>query len=268
MRVQIERGQAGAIPYAAIGSGDPVVVLAGLWPTTGVGSDQLVRGSVAPLRKLAASRRLIVFNRRANLPDGLTMADLAAEHADAIRAEFGTPVDVMGTSTGGSIAQQLAADHPDVVRRLVLLSTACRLGPTGREVQHQIAVRLRRGEIRSAMGLAAAHVAPRGLRTVARALAWTAARKMIADPGTASDLAATLEAEDAFDLAECTQAIQASTLIIAGGRDYFYGSELFTATAALIPKSSLQLFPRRGHVTVASHPRALATIAGFLSQSV
>ena len=42
----------------------------------------------------------------------------------------GTHVDVVGTSTGGSIAQQLAADHPETVRRLALLSTACRLGTT------------------------------------------------------------------------------------------------------------------------------------------
>jgi pimeloyl-ACP methyl ester carboxylesterase len=34
----------------------------------------------------------------------------------------GVPVHVVGISTGGSIAQQSAIDHPLVVRRLVLLS--------------------------------------------------------------------------------------------------------------------------------------------------
>jgi pimeloyl-ACP methyl ester carboxylesterase len=53
----------------------------------------------------------------------MSMAALAAEHADALREAFAEPVDLLGMSTGGSIAQQLAAEHPRVVRRLVLVST-------------------------------------------------------------------------------------------------------------------------------------------------
>ncbi|MGH8995020.1 MAG: alpha/beta fold hydrolase [Acidimicrobiales bacterium] len=90
---------------------------------------------------------------------------------------------------------------------------------------------------------------------------------MIADPTTAADLAATLEAEDSFDLARLQQTIRTKTLIVAGGRDRCYGSDLFRATAALIPNSHLCLFPRRGHITVGSDPQAQATIAGFLSHS-
>lgn len=262
--MEIERGLAGAIPYAALGSGDSVMVLAGLWPRTGVESDRLVHGALAPLHRLRTTRRLIVFNRRRSLPVGMSMSDLAAECADAIRTEFGTPVDVVGTSTGGSIAQQLAAEHPEAVRRLVLLSTACRLGPVGRDLQSQIAARLRAGRIRSAVSLAGANLAPWGLRSVARGLAWVTAPHVLPDPTTVSDLAVTLEAEDGFDLAECPQ-IQAKTLIVAGGRDRFYGSDLLRATAAVIPDSHLHLFPRRGHISVANDPRAQATIAGFVS---
>jgi len=40
------------------------------------------------------------------------MSDLAAEYAGVITAHLDAPVDVVGTSTGGSIAQQLAADPP------------------------------------------------------------------------------------------------------------------------------------------------------------
>jgi pimeloyl-ACP methyl ester carboxylesterase len=41
------------------------------------------------------------------------MAALAGEQAEGIQVRFGgRPVDVLGVSTGGSIAQQLAADHP------------------------------------------------------------------------------------------------------------------------------------------------------------
>lgn len=263
--MEIERGAIGAIPYAAVGSGPAVIVSAGLWPTTGVDGNGFVRGSLAPVRRLASQRRLIVMNRKAGLPTGLTMRELAAEYADAIRTHLNPPVDLVGNSTGGSIAQQLAADHPDTVRRLVLLSTACRLGPLARDLQGRVATRLRAGQTRRAVSLAATGLAPPGLRTLARAAGWATAHHVLTSDSAAADLAATLEAEDRFDLATCEHTIQAKTLIIGGGRDRFYSTPLFEETAALIPNSILRVFLRRGHISVASDPRAQATIAGFLT---
>jgi pimeloyl-ACP methyl ester carboxylesterase len=69
-------------------------------------------------------------------------AELAAEHARAIEALDAGPVDVIGVSTGGSIAQQLAADHPDLVRRLVLIATGCRLSPKTRGLQSRVAAQV------------------------------------------------------------------------------------------------------------------------------
>src|SRR3954470_6225695 len=151
--VAVERGQLGALPYFASGTGPPFAVLGGLAPETGVEADstgRMNKGFVAPF---ARERRVHFFNRRAGLPRGTTMADIAREHADALREGFGTAVDVFGISTGGSIAQQLAADHPDVVRRLVLVSTACRLGAGGRVLQRRVAARLRRGAHRQAFAV-------------------------------------------------------------------------------------------------------------------
>ena len=76
------------------------------------------------------------------------MAALAAEHAQALREAFDEPVDLLGASTGGSIAQQLAAEHRDVVRRLAPVSTGCRLGPNAKLLQRQIAARVRAGATR------------------------------------------------------------------------------------------------------------------------
>ena len=262
--MNVERGVIDAIPYAAVGSGPALVVCGGLWPVTGVAGDGYVRGALAPVRRLASQRRLVVLNRRAGLPAGLTMSDMAAEYADAIRAHLNAPVDVVGTSTGGSIAQQLAADHPDAVRRLVVLSAACRLGPFGRDLQARVAAELRSGRTRAAAGVAATAIAPGGLRAIARALGWVVGRRVIPTALAAADLAATIEAEDGFDLAACERAIQARTLIIGGAKDDFYGTDLFRETADLIPRSQLQVFPRRGHVSVTSDRRAQAMIAGFL----
>jgi pimeloyl-ACP methyl ester carboxylesterase len=262
----IERGEFAGVPFAAMGSGWPLVVLPGLSPMVGVDSEQLVQGSLAPVKRLADQRRLVVLNRWPGLPHDLTMASLASGHADALRAGFpGKPVDLLGMSTGGSIAQQLAADHPDVVRRLVLLSTGCRLGPVGRRDQARVAGLLRTGAIRTACRSAGASLMPRSLRPVGAAVGWLAANRVLGSTQAVDDLLATLDAEDGFDLACCKDTIRVPTLIVAGGRDRFYSRDVFEQTQQLIPHSHLYLRPRRGHVTVTFDPKAVATLRGFFS---
>jgi pimeloyl-ACP methyl ester carboxylesterase len=266
VRSTIERDVFAGVPFAAVGRGRPLVVLPGLSHVTGVDSDQLVRGSLGPVRKLAGRRRLVVINRWPGLPADLTMTELARRHAEAIRCAFGgEPVDVMGTSTGGSIAQQLAAEHPDVVARLVLVSAACRLGPLGLREQAELAELLRAGATRAAGRSAGASLVPRPLAPLAGAAGWLAARRLFGSPRAAADLVATLDAEDAFDLATCDGTITAPTLIVAGGRDRFYGRTLFERTRELIPGSRLFLRPRRGHVTVGFDPKAVAAVQAFFA---
>ena len=138
--MEVERGTHGPLPYAALGTGPPLAIFSGLAPDTGFEGEGMLRASAGPF--LPLGRRLVVFNRRPGLPRGMTMAEIAAEHAAALRDGLGR-VDVVGISTGGSIAQQVAADHPDVVDRLVLASTACRLGPLGRTLQRRVGARIR-----------------------------------------------------------------------------------------------------------------------------
>lgn len=264
--MKFDRGMLAEIPFAAHGSGPPLVILAGLTPVTGVRSSILNRTAMDPVRHLIATRRLVVLNRRPGLPRHLTMSALASEHAQAIRSGFDGPVDVIGSSTGGSIAQQLAADHPETIRRLGLVSTACRLGPLAKSSQAQIAQDLRAGRCRSALATAAGALVPLGTgQHLAAGIGWATAPHVLTTPEQAADLAATIEAEDGFDLATCRDRIQAPTLIIAGARDRFYTPELFTETTQLIPNSRLQTFPHRGHITIALDRAARTEIARFFT---
>ena len=261
------RGTAGRYPFASVGDGPPVVIFAGLSPSTGVGSKVVVQGALGPVLSLANSRRLVVFNRRPRLVRGMTMAELAAEHADALADAFARPVDLMGESTGGSIAQQLAADHPEVVARLVLASTACRLGPLGRQLQRKVGQAVRAGQRRRALAIAAAGlVPPRRGQSAAAAVGWLTAGRIVKDDGDWADLATTIEAEDDFDLARCAAPVRARTLIVGGADDRFYSPSLFAETARLIPNSRLRLVEGRGHITVLRDPDVHRDIAQFLSQ--
>ncbi len=258
------RGIVDGLPYASVGTGRPVVVAAGLWPTTGVDSDIQLRCALAPLAAVRG-RRLIVLNRRGGLQRGTTIGDLARGYADFIRADVGHPVDVVGTSTGGSIAQTLAAAHPDVVDRLVLVSTACRLGDDGRRLQADVATELRAGRTRTAVARLMDAIAPPGLRTAARTAGWAGASRIIPDFVDADDLAATLEAEDGFDLGLMPQPIKAKTLIVGGARDRFYSPCLFGETAQLIPESHIRIYPHRGHTSVTLDRRSRSAISTFLT---
>jgi pimeloyl-ACP methyl ester carboxylesterase len=261
--MELRKATLGPLPVLEAGAGPPLLYLGGLLPVAGVDSRLARRTAEFSARPLADVRRVLFTNRREGLPQGMTIAELAAEHAAAIEALEAGPVDVVGVSTGGSIAQQLAADHPDVVRRLVLLSTGCRLLPDTRRMQAQIAAEVRRGRPAQAVASAAAFVLfPKG-EPAARLLAPLLARR-VDKLGDLSDLAVTIEAEDSFDLARAAGTIRAPTLIVCGARDRFYPRALLEETQRLIPGSLLHVVPRRGHVTAAGDRRAVATVRGFL----
>jgi pimeloyl-ACP methyl ester carboxylesterase len=264
MALTFDRSAVGPLPGASFGSGPPVLMIAGLSPITGVDGDLMLRGTAAPFERLAGTHRVTIVNRRPHLPHGISFAEIAAEHAEAIREGLGGQADVIGVSTGGSIAQQLAADHPDVVGRLVLASTACRLEGDTKELQRRVAARIRGGAPRRAMAVLAADLVPpwRG-RTAAAVAALIAGPAILETDHDLDDLATTIEAEDTFDLARCPT-IRARTLIVGGGRDRFYPRALFDETVRLIPDSELLLLDKRGHITALSDRRFGLALSSFL----
>jgi pimeloyl-ACP methyl ester carboxylesterase len=256
----------GGMPCLRIGAGQPLVLLPGLTahhrPPRGLDR----RFQLGQCALLARGREVWWVNRRAGLPSGASMADLADDYAMALRRQFGEPVDVVGVSTGGSVALQLAADHPGVVRRLVIVSSAYQLGPFGHVCQRETAAALRADQPRRAsaamMSIVGAHrVTRRAMRVLGRLLG----PAFLGRPDT--DLLATLEAEDVFDLRDRLAGISAPTLVVGGGRDACYGRELLEQTAAMIPHGTALIYPRKGHLGIQS--RQIATdILVFLARSL
>jgi pimeloyl-ACP methyl ester carboxylesterase len=72
------------------------------------GSD--LRFELKQLRPLARQRTVWWVNRRQGLEPNVSMADIADDYAEVLRTTFDDPVDVMGISTGGSVALQLTVD--------------------------------------------------------------------------------------------------------------------------------------------------------------
>ena len=67
---------------------------------------------------------IYVFDRRADMPCGYSVYDMADDTAEAMAALGLCGADVYGVSQGGMIAQVIAERRPELVRRLALCSTA------------------------------------------------------------------------------------------------------------------------------------------------
>jgi pimeloyl-ACP methyl ester carboxylesterase len=258
----------GGLPYLAVGSGPPLLVLGGLMPEAGIPHGFARLSAYTSIRPFGSRHTAYWINRRRGMAARTTMAELAAEHATAIRASFEGPVDVVGISTGGSIALQLAVDHPDLVRRLVVASSAARIAGEGLRSQRELGEVARRGDRRGAYRLLASEVLRAGpLERLLGGLLWLAGPLAFPLAGDLSEMVATIDAEDDFDLRDRVGEIRAPTLVIGGARDRFYDRGLLTETAELIAGARLVLYPRRGHTTAVADPRFARDVRAFLRLS-
>jgi pimeloyl-ACP methyl ester carboxylesterase len=106
--------------YEIHGSGEPLILLHG-----GVGAIEMF-GEVLPL--IAGGRRVVAVDlqahgRTADIERPLSY-EMMADDIAALIGHIGLgKADVMGYSLGGGVALQTAIRHPEVVRKLVLVST-------------------------------------------------------------------------------------------------------------------------------------------------
>ena len=254
----------GPIECMVMGSGPPLVLLPGLSPENGRPSGLAMNGELQTMAPYAKHFTTYWIGRPKGLRRGTTFAEITASIASALRGEFGQPVNVLGISTGGSLAQQLAAEHPELVRRLVLVSTGYRLGDHAAQTQRAMIRIAEAGNARRVMAAFGWDVIPRWRgRTLAAAVMYATGLRLYPQARDTHDLLVMLEAEDAFDLS-LLPPIAAPTLILNGGRDQFYERSVIDETHRLIPRSRLSIYPRRGHITVVSDKAALAEAISFL----
>ena len=256
----------GGLPYLAVGQGPPLVVFSAFTAEHANPTGAARRFSLRPLKPLAGHFTVYLVNRKPSLPPGSTIKDLAGHYAHALEREFTAPVAVVGISTGGSIAQQFAIDHPQLVGRLVLVATACRLAPAGRRMQRDLARFTLAGRPRrawAATGPALATTAVGGW--LYAALLWLAGPML--SPKDPSDMLAVIDAEDRFDAGPQLHRISAPTLLVAGDRDRCYTPDLFRETAEAIPGARLRLYRGKGHAGIATftYEPAVGEIVKFLT---
>ena len=122
----------GSVTCISFGRGDrPLVMIPGLRLSGIEGSKTILAGYY---RIFADDYRVYIFDRKDELPGKCTIHGFAEDLAEAMGTMGIEDAYVFGASQGGMIAMDLAINHPDLVRKMVLGVTAARTNDTIREV--------------------------------------------------------------------------------------------------------------------------------------
>jgi pimeloyl-ACP methyl ester carboxylesterase len=247
--------------YEIHGEGQPLVLLHGAFSAIGTSFGKLI-----PL--LSGSRKVVAFElqahgRTADIERPLTLEGMADDVAEAIRQLGFAQADILGYSMGAGVALQMAILHPDVVRKLILISVTYQMSGVHPGLMEGM------GEMKPEM----MHGSP-----------WhTEYMQLAPRPEDFNRLFAKKSEMDRQlkDLPEETiRAVEAPTLLVIGDSDLvrpehavemfrLLGGGVFGDTPAGLPNSQLAILPGTSHVTVVDRAAWLAPMVnGFLDAPV
>ena len=112
--------------YEIHGEGQPLVLLHGAFSAIGTSFGKILPG-------LAKTRKVIAFElqghgRTADIDRPLTLEGMAEDVAAALLQLGIEQTDILGYSSGGSVALHFAVRHPEMLRKLVMMSVSYTLG--------------------------------------------------------------------------------------------------------------------------------------------
>lgn len=237
----------GKVAYFATGDGPPLVYLPGHGPHNKPLSGFQRKFAVSAVKGMTKHFRVYWINRTLGLQRGATVSDLAADTAAAMEELFDEPVDVVGYSAGGMTAQPLAAEHPHLVRRLVVGGIVHRITDDEAVALKKHCDLLDAGKVRAGMAAMAEAVQnPVGRFLMGRAL-WLAGSKFGGRNWDPSDSVIVLRALLDTDYAPQLPDIKAPTLLLYGDRDPSCPPDLVKQMTDGIPNVRVVTIPKKGH---------------------
>ncbi|MBL1074172.1 alpha/beta hydrolase [Nocardia sp. 2] len=252
----------GGLPHLSFGAGEPLVTMPGFMPIHGNPTGMTRRSTLAPLQSLATTHRVRLVSRRPGMRQGASIADVAADYADALTANFDGPVDVAGLSAGGAVALQLAADHPKLVRRLILVGCGHTWSPFGKAALREWVTRARAGRPPMRAMTGSVTTVP-ALRPLGRMVMWL--NDLDIRGKDLSDGIAMATALAEFDCRDRLPDITAPTLLVAGDRDPLITAEIVDTTVRSAADARAVRIPRRGHLRTFTGSRLAREMEQFLS---
>lgn len=132
VEVKTVRTTAFEMDYISFGTGTRTMVMI---PGLSLHSVMLQSDAVAGAYRIFHDRYTVfLFDRKHDIKAGYSLAGMAADTAEAMRALGLKDVDMIGFSQGGMIAMLIAAGFPELVHKLVLGSTSAYPGESSRRI--------------------------------------------------------------------------------------------------------------------------------------
>lgn len=245
--------------YEIHGAGRPLVLLHG-----GLGAIEMFGPN---LPALAKGRQVIAVDlqghgRTADIDRPINVELMAGDIAGLIRHLKLERADVMGYSLGGGVALQLGIQHPELVDRLVLVSTVFRRSGYYPDILRQ------QGQVTAA--------AAEALKPTPMYQLYSRIAPRVEDwPRLLDKLGQAMQRD--FDYSEEIRRITAPTLVVAGDADIFppsHAVELFGLLGggqrdpgwdgSGRPKSQLAILPGLTHYNIFAAPILAETVIRFL----
>lgn len=205
--------------------------------------------------------------RSAGVPCPSTIHGFAEGAAALIARTAPGPVHFVGLSLGGLVAQQLAVDHPELVRSIVLAGTCSRWDDTARGVwRARIETALNLGMAAAAQGAMKRWFTPE-FRNGPRGAERVAAIRAVFEANDPRSYAAACEAVSAVDFGGSNPRIACPALVIAATRDESTPAALVHALRNTI--SGAELAPLEApHMSPVETPQAFADlVAEFVGRT-
>jgi pimeloyl-ACP methyl ester carboxylesterase len=225
---------------------------------------------------IAAQRRVIAFDNRGVGASGgkvpLTVDEMGADAIAFIRALGLKKVDLLGFSLGGGVAQMVALQAPELVRRMILAGTGPR-GGGGIDEITKVAVS---AYLKSALTLSDARNflffprTPEGKQAAKDYLARLKERTQNRDKGISLQARrAQLKAIMAAGTSppDDLSVIKQPVFVANGDNDLMVASSLSADMAKRMPNARLTIYPNSGHGGVFQHHRAFVSeVLDFLAE--
>jgi (E)-2-((N-methylformamido)methylene)succinate hydrolase len=256
MPMMLQRTGAPALQYWDDGGGRPPVILIHGVGADGTSWDQIAVALAPEFRVLRLDLR--GHGRSGRIEGALTLNDFVQDVVDVLDECAVPSAHVVGFSLGGMIAQGIALQHANRVRRLVLLSAvAGRTAEERERVQARLAI-LREQGVAAITGAAQERWFTSDF--IARNPDLVARRMRQLQENHAPSYAAAYTVFSTSDLGEQLHAICAPTLVATGEHDIGSNTRMARFMHAQIAGSRLEILPGLRHSILVEAPELVTRL--------